>query len=105
MKLITKRRYTMAFKVAAVQKSIDSPFTVKSVADGLGIHPKLLTKWRMQLTRKPKSSDKKVTNQGPEKSYLELERENRDLRKRLERMELEADILKKANEYFDKKLK
>ena len=105
MKVMTRKRYSMAFKVAAVQRSINSPFTVKSVAEGLELSPKQLSKWRNQLTRKSKPSKSEITNQGPEKSYHALERENRELKKRLERMELEAEILKKATEYFDKKLK
>ncbi len=105
MKVKTKRQYSMAFKVAAVQKSIDSPYTVKSIAEGLDIHPKLLTKWRMQLVNKSSRSEKAIENLGPSKSYSELEQENRELRKRLERSEMESAILKKAKEYFDKKLK
>ena len=105
MKVRSNRQYSIEFKVAAVQRSIDSPFTVKSVAEDLGISPRLLTKWRMKLTKKTAKATQKVSNKGPDKSYAELEKENRSLKKRLERAELEAEILKKAKEYFDKKLK
>lgn len=105
MKVKIKRQHSMAFKVAAVQKSIHTPFTVKSIAEGLDIHPKLLTKWRMQLVNQSRPSTKAVENIGPDKSYAELEKENKALRKRLKRAELESEILKKAKEYFDKKLK
>ncbi|GEN26351.1 hypothetical protein HCU01_43000 [Halomonas cupida] len=47
-----------------------------------------------------KKDQKPVPNQGASKSLADLERENRQLRKQLERKELEIDILKKAEEYF-----
>lgn len=42
-----------------------------------------------------------IKNSGPDKSLSELERENRQLRKALEREKTRNDILKKATEYFD----
>ena len=106
MKVNRKRNHTTEFKLAAVQRSIDSPSTVNSVAQELGIHPKLLSRWRCELTRKTKKyEDAWVSNEGPQRSTAELERENRDLKRRLERAELEAEILKKAQQYFDKRLK
>jgi len=101
MKIKSKRTHTEAFKLAAVQQSLDSPDTVKALAGKLGIHPALLSKWRAQLTSS-KHSKKPIPNQGPDKSITELEREIRELRKKLERAELENDILKKAKEFFDK---
>lgn len=105
MKVTTKRRYSMDFKIALVQKSIDSPDTVGSLAKQVGIHPNVLSKWRTELTRQSPPSQPKVKNQGPDKSYQALEQENRRLKKALERAKLEADILKKAQAYFDEKLK
>ena len=92
----------MDFKLSAVEKSINSPYTVNSVAKELGIHPKQLVKWRAELSNFPASKKQNPKQTAPEKSYAELERENKVLKKRLERAELEADILKKAKEYFDK---
>lgn len=106
MRVQRKRKHSLEYRIAAVQKSIDSPDTVNSVAKALEIHPALLSRWRCQLTRKPKQNEEApVANEGPERSKAELERENRDLKRRLERAELEAEILKKAQQYFDKKLK
>lgn len=99
MEVKPRRRYSLEFKVRAVQESIDSPETVRAVADKFGIDRKLLDRWRSEMTKKKVPL---VSNQGPEKSYAELERENRRLRKQLEKAELKNDILKKANEYFDK---
>ncbi|ABV35084.1 transposase IS3/IS911 [Shewanella sediminis HAW-EB3] len=101
MKIRSQRVHTEAFKLAAVQQSLNSPDTVKALAGKLGIHPALLSKWRAQLTSK-KHTSKPIDNIGPNKSLTELEREIRELKKRLERAELENDILKKAKEFFDK---
>lgn len=101
MKIKSRKTYTTAFKEAAVQQSLNSPDTVNATAVKLGLHPNLLTKWRGQLTSS-KHSKKPIPNKGPDKSITELEREIRELRNKLERAELENDILKKAKEFFDK---
>ncbi|QFU21830.1 IS3 family transposase [Shewanella sp. YLB-09] len=95
MKILTRKTHTAAFKLAAVQQSLNSPDTVKALAGKLGIHPALLSKWRAQLTSK-KHTSKPIKNVGPNKGLAELERENRGLKKRLERAELENDNLKKG---------
>lgn len=102
MKVTTRKKYSMDFKRFAVEKSINSPYTVNSVAKELGIAPNMLTRWRAELPNSNSKKDQKPKATGPEKSYAELERENKALKKRLARAELEADILKKAKEYFDK---
>ncbi len=100
MKVISRNSYSDEFKRNAVQQSLDSPDTVKSVALSLGISPKLLSYWRSKLTSKKKASNP-LKNKGPEKSLSQLEKENRELRKRLEETEMERDFLKKATTYFD----
>lgn len=102
MKVTSRKKYSMDFKLFAVEKSINSPYTVNSVAKELGIAPKMLTRWRTELSNSSPNKDQESKATGPEKSYAELERENKALKKRLARAELEADILKKAKEYFDK---
>lgn len=99
MKVKSRRRYTPEYQQWAVQESIDSPETVKAVAARLGVSSKTLESWRAKMTKGKKPP---VRNDGPEKSYAELERENRRLKKQLEKSELKNEILKKANEYFDK---
>lgn len=100
MKVKTLRQYSDEFKKQAVQQSLNSPDTVKSVAESLGISPILLSKWRCQMTSKVKASQS-IPNQGPEKSIAQLEKEIRSLKKRLEIAEMENEILKEAKAYFD----
>lgn len=65
MKITTLRQYSDEFKKQAVQKSLDSRGTVKSVAESLGISPILLSKLRCQITSEVKASQP-ILNQGPE---------------------------------------
>lgn len=99
MEVRKRRQYSLEFKLMAVQESIRTPETVQAVADRLGISYKVLEQWRAKMTKKRGAL---VDNKGPEKSNAELERENRRLKKQLEKAELKNDILKKANEYFNK---
>ncbi len=98
MKVKLRRQYSWDFKRQAVQESINSPETVRAVADRLGVSPRALERWRSAMTRPQKPV---VRNTGPSKSLSELERENRRLHKALEREKTKNDILKKATEYFD----
>ena len=52
------------------------------------------------MTSKKKTA-KPLKNQGPNKSYTDLERQIRKLEKQLEDAQLENDVLKKAKVYFD----
>jgi len=98
MKVKARRQYSAEFKRRAVEESIRSPETVRAIADKLGLHERNLERWRSQMTRPQKPT---IKNSGPDKSLSELERENRQLRKALEREKTRNDILKKATEYFD----
>lgn len=97
-----RRRYSADFKRRAVEQSLASAETLEQVGARLGVNPKMLSRWRRELTRNNEDEPAPVQNQGPDKSYKQLERENARLRKQLERAELEKDILKKASEYFTK---
>jgi len=99
MKHKPRRQYTAEFREHAVQTSLESPDTVKAVADQLGISHNVLQVWRRKMTKGKKPL---VKNTGPDKSLKALEAENRRLKRELEKTELKYDILKKANEYFDK---
>lgn len=102
MRYRQKRSFSARFKREAVEYSLDSPQTQVEIAGKLGIHPNVLSRWRRELLMNGDSGKPVVKNRGPEKSARQLERENARLRKRLERVELEKEILKKAQEYFAK---
>ncbi|ODS09971.1 hypothetical protein VSF3289_03105 [Vibrio scophthalmi] len=100
MKVKTVRKHSDDFKKQAVQQSLDSPDTVISVAKSLGISPSLLSKWRTEMTSQ-KNTSPPLPNIGPEKSVVQLEKEIRRLKKRLEMAEMENEFLKEAKVYFD----
>ncbi|MGP5311133.1 transposase [Vreelandella alkaliphila] len=102
MKYKRSPRYSDEFKREAVQTSLSSPQTQTALAAKLCIHPNTLSRWRKELTMDHTSSDKKIANDGPEKSVQELENEIKRLKKQLRRSQLETEILKKADEYFIK---
>lgn len=102
MKYKAKRQYSDDFKREAVKASLATQQTQAALAANLGIHPKLLCRWRRELIVAKKSYPKAVPNSGPDKSVKDLEREVARLKKQLKRAELENEILKKADEYFTK---
>ena len=102
MQIKRKRRFSLAFKHEVVQHSLETTGTQAAVASRYGIHPTLLCRWRRELVQHDEREAKPLENRGPERSDKELERENRRLKKQLERAELELEILKKAEEYFAK---
>jgi len=86
----TRRRHSAEFKVEAVRVVSEKGLSVARVAQDLGIDRSLLTKWRRELTTDPDHSF-------PGKGRLKpTEEENRRLRKELEIVRQERDILKKA---------
>lgn len=93
-------RYSAEFKRRAVEQSLASPEPLAAVAARLGLNAGMLSRWRRELTQGSQDRPAPVNNKGPDKSHKELERENARLKKRLERAELENEILKKATEYF-----
>ena len=99
MKVKAFRKHTEEFKIKVVQESLDSHGTVKMTAKKYGIHPEMLSSWRSKMTSKEEANPLK--NQGPEKSYKDLERQVHNLEKQLEDAQLENDVLKKARAYFD----
>ena len=102
MKYKAKRYFSDDFKREAVQASLSTTQTQSALAGKLGIHPKLLSRWRREWIVTKKPSAKSVQNTGPDKSLKDLEGEISRLKKQLKRAELENEILKKADEYFAK---
>ncbi|GEM_PF-1806643 len=102
MKFVPRRTYSREFKLRAVEASLESAEPLSVIAARLAISKKLLSCWRSTLTKRTQTDPAPLKNRGPDKSVQVLERENRKLKKRLERAELENEILKKANEHFAK---
>ena len=89
---MSNKRYTEEFKIEAVKQVTDRGFTIREVAERLGITPTSLSAWIRKYGQGPEHAAK-VDDQQAEITRL---------RKELKRVTEERDILKKATAYFAK---
>ena len=91
-----KKKYTPEFKIEAVKLVTEQGYKPTEAARNLGIHPSVLNRWRSQLASEGK-------NAFPGKGRLTSEKEElQKLRKEVQRLKMERDILKKAAAFFAK---
>ena len=96
----TKRRqYSEEFKKEAVEYSLSSGKSVEEVARDLGIPHHNLTRWRKEYR---KQGELAFPGHGKER-LTPQEEENRRLKKELQDIQIERDILKVALAIFTKK--
>ena len=89
------RRYPEDFKRDAVRLVTHEQYTVKAAAQAVGVSEKSLYDWHKKFAPPPVPC-------GEDATVIELQAENKRLRKELKRAELEREILKKATAYFAK---
>jgi len=92
----TRRKYTREFKLEAIRLSEDPDRKAADVARALGISPKILYGWRQAFKRE---GEEAFPGHG---RLPESEEEVRQLRRELERVTQERDILKKAIAIFSR---
>ena len=90
----TKQKYDAAFKQEALRLLEISGKSVRQVEDELGITPGLLNKWKVRYRLHP------VTGAVQPREQHELEAENRRLRRELELVKAERELLKKVVKLF-----
>jgi transposase len=83
-------RYTDEFKRDAVSQITDRGYSVKQVAERLGVCTKSLYDWKNQFEKPSRERSREVTDSA----------EIRRLKAELLRVTEERDILKKATAYF-----
>lgn len=89
-----RRRFDRDFKREAVRLTMEEGRTVKGVAEGLGVHPNVLHRWRREYLNDQEEAF-------PGKGHrTNKDEELFELRKELVRVKEERDILKKAVKYF-----
>lgn len=99
------KQYTQEFKLEAIRLLNESDKPVVQVARELGIRVNQIYKWKKQLDEKSTKAftrTRKVSDQPQSKTNLADE--NKALKRKIERLEAEKDILKKAAAYFAKDL-
>jgi transposase len=84
--------YGLDFKLRAVQLSSQPGVLVKDVAESLGIHPFMLSKWRKQVRDGELAGEPPPIEPG---AVSELQR-LREVEKQFKRLQMEHDLLKKA---------
>ena len=93
-----RRRFTREFKVEAVKLVRVRGVAVKQAARDLNIHENVLRKWVKEFATDPQRAFPGHGQMKPEQ--LEIER----LRREVQKLKAERDILKKAAAYFAKEL-
>jgi len=83
----TRRKFDLNFKKQAVDLWLQSGKPAKIVAAELGIHPMRLSTWKAALAQQAPS---------PKASAAELEEQNACLRREVEYLRQQRDILKKT---------
>ena len=96
-------KYTKEFKIKSVKLSLQEGMQVKQVAEGLDIHPFMLSRWRKEYREGTLQGDgqkrvgvdiKKRKSSGREMT------ENARLKKENEKLKKENDLLKKWQRYL-----
>ena len=94
-----QKTYTREFKEEAVRLVQSSGKPIAQIARELGISDSAIHGWRKELTEHGKDAFPGKGRQS------ELEEENRRLKRELERVQQERDILKKAVGIFSREFK
>ena len=93
---MARRWHGREYKVEAVRLARERGVSAAQAARELGLHPNLLRKWMKEFESDPQHSFPGKGNMKPEQ--LEIER----LRREVQKLKAERDILKKAAAYFAK---
>ena len=85
-----RRNFSPEFRLAAAQLVLDQRYTVAAAATAMNVGKSTMDKWVRQLKEERAGKSPKTSPMTPEQLRI------RELEKRLQRVEMENDILKKA---------
>jgi transposase len=91
-----RRRFTKEFKVEAVRLVRDRGVSIAQASRDLDVHENLLRKWVKAFDADPRQAFPGQGNMKPEQAEIER------LRREVQKLKAERDILKKAAAYFAK---
>ena len=91
-----RRRFTREFKVEAVKLVRDRGVSAAQAARDLGVHENVLRKWVKEFGSDPVQAFPGLGQMKP--AQLEIDR----LRREVQKLKAERDILKKATAFFAK---
>lgn len=93
------RQYSNEFKAKAVKLSHLNGASVKGVAESLGIHPFMLSRWRKEYREGKIVSDNREKLVKKPRTVSENERV-RQLEKQVQQLKTENDLLKKWQQFL-----
>ena len=97
--------FTKEFKLEAIKLASQPNTCVAQLARDLGIRRNMIYKWRDQVSLKQDEAFKRTANNEQvdhhKATHADLLRENKRLSKELKLAQMEAEILKKAQAYFE----
>ena len=97
--------YTKEFKLETIRLASQSNTCIAQLARDLGLRRNMIYKWRDQLNLKQDKAFKRTaTNEQVDRhkaTHADLLKENKRLSKELKLAQMEAEILKKAQAYFE----
>lgn len=106
---VIQGKYTNEFKAEAVTLIRRNDRSYRQLAEDLGVNSWTLRDWykKDEMTKKSKggkagSGPAAPTGETPEQELVRLRRENERQRKRIETLEMDREILKKAAAFFAK---
>ena len=89
-----RKTYTREFKLEAVRLITEKGYSIAEASRNLGVDYSVLRRWKKQLSDDPQNAfPGKGKLKAPDEEYRRIKRE-------LERVKEERDILKKALAYF-----
>lgn len=93
--------YSNEFKHQAVKLTLQPETKVKDIAEGLGIHPMMLSRWRSEYRQGVLQGDGQLRNamskkKSPSKHLTEMAK----LKRQNARLQQENDLLKKWQQYL-----
>lgn len=91
-----RRQFTREFKIEAVRLVRDRGVSVAQACRDIGVHENVLRKWIKQFEEDPGQAFPGQGNLKPEQAKIER------LRREVQKLKAERDILKKAAAYFAK---
>jgi transposase len=91
-----RRSFSREFKVEAVRLVRERGVSVAQAARDLGVHENVIRKWVKQFDEDPRQAFPGQGNMKPEQAEIER------LKREVQKLKAERDILKKAAAYFAK---
>lgn len=97
--------FTKEFKLEALRMAESTELSIAQLARNLGIRRNMIYKWRAEMAKNKDKPFKRTASSGNSSqqgdNMTDLIAENKRLKKALKLAQMEAEVLKKAEAYFN----